>query len=174
MRGACFDQRAASRFSQPQCGNLSRFLMKRELSLRERALALLARREHTRAELARKLSPNAESAEAVEVLLDELAARGWLSEVRFAESRANTLSRKFGSRKIEYDLKSRGVSAEVIERTVERALEQELDNCRAAWLKKFGVQPQSAAEHGRQMRFLAGRGFSAETVRRVLKAKDGD
>ncbi len=148
--------------------------MKREPSLRERALALLARREHTRAELARKLSPHAESAEQVEVLLDELAARGWLSEVRFAESRANTLSRKFGSRKIEYDLKSRGVSADVVERTLERAREQELANCRAAWLRKFGMLPQNAAEHGRQTRFLAGRGFSAEAVRQVLKAKDGD
>ena len=124
--------------------------------------------------MTRKLSPHAESPEQIEQLLDALAARGWLSETRFAESRANTLSRKFGSRKIEYDLKSRGVSAEVVEQAVERALEQELDNCRLAWQKKFGVLPQGAAERGRQMRFLAGRGFSAEAVRAVLKAGDAD
>lgn len=146
----------------------------RVVSLRERALSMLARREHTRAEMMRKLSPYAESPEQVEQLLDALAARGWLSEARFAESRANTLARKFGSRKIEYDLRSRGVSAEVVEQTVERALAQELARCRAAWQKKFGVLPQGAAERGRQMRFLAGRGFSAEAVRQVLKTEDDD
>lgn len=145
-----------------------------ETSLRDRALAMLARREHTRAEMTRKLSPHSESPEQIEQLLDALTARGWLSEVRFAESRANTLARKFGSRKIEYDLRSRGVSAEIVEQTVERALAQELENCRAAWQRKFGELPQGAAERGRQMRFLAGRGFSAEAVRRTLKAEDSD
>jgi len=149
-------------------------MAKREPSLRERALAMLARREHTRVEMARKLSPHGESPEQVERLLDALAARGWLSDARFAESRANTLGRKFGSRMIEHDLRSRGVSAEVVEQTLQRALAQELDNCRAAWQRKFGVLPQSAAERGQQMRFLAGRGFSAEAVRRVLKSGFAD
>ncbi|MBE0627633.1 MAG: recombination regulator RecX [Burkholderiales bacterium] len=146
----------------------------REISLRERALAMLARREHTRAEMARKLSPHSESPQQVEQLLDALVARGWLSEARFAESRANTLSRKFGSRKIEYDLRSRGVSDEVVERSVLQARISELENCRSAWQRKFGTLPQNAAERGRQMRFLAGRGFSAEVVRQVLKAGDSD
>ncbi len=149
-------------------------MVKREIPLRERALAMLARREHTRTEMARKLSPHSESPEQVEQLLDALAARGWLSETRFAETRANALGRKFGSRKIEHDLRSRGVSVEVVAQTVEKALTQELENCRAAWQRKFGALPQSAAERGRQMRFLAGRGFSAEAVRRVLKAGDTD
>jgi len=147
---------------------------KKAIPLRDRALAMLARREHTRVEMTRKLSPHAESPEQVEQLLDALAARGWLSETRFAESRAHTLARKFGSRKIEYDLRSRGVSAEVVEQMVERSLAQEFENCRAAWRRKFGVLPQDAAERGRQMRFLAGRGFSAEAVRHVLKAADDD
>ncbi len=149
-------------------------MAKKAIPLRDRALAMLARREHTRVEMTRKLSPHAESPEQVEQLLDALAARGWLSETRFAESRAHTLARKFGSRKIEYDLRSRGVSAEVVEQMVERSLAQEFENCRAAWQRKFGVLPQDAAERGRQMRFLAGRGFSAEAVRHVLKAADDD
>ena len=149
-------------------------MVKREISLRERALAMLARREHTRAEMTRKLSPHSEYPEQVEQLLDALVARGWLSETRFAESRANALARKFGSRKIEHDLRSRGVSAEVVEYAVEQARKQELDICRAAWQRKFGVVPQSAAERGRQMRFLAGRGFSADAVRQVLKTGDAD
>ncbi len=149
-------------------------MAKRDISLRGRALSLLARREHTRAELLRKLGPHAESAAEIEVLLDQLTARGWLSEQRFAESRANALSRKFGSRKIEYDLKSRGVSADVVDRAVEQAQAREFENCRAAWQRKFGELPKDAAERGRQMRFLAGRGFSAEAVRQVLKTGDPD
>jgi regulatory protein len=149
-------------------------MVKREISLRERALTILARREHTRAEMTRKLAPHSESPEQIELLLDALVARGWLSEERFAESRANTLARKFGSRKIEYDLRSRGVSAEVVEQTVERTQAQEMENCRTAWQRKFGALPQDAAERGRQMRFLAGRGFSAEAVRQVLKAGDAE
>jgi len=147
---------------------------KPEVSLRGRALAMLARREHTRAEMALKLSPHAESPEQLDQLLDALVARGWLSEQRFAESRANSLARKFGSRKIEHDLRSRGVSAEVVERSVEQARAHELEHCRTAWQKKFGMLPQGAAERGRQMRFLAGRGFSADVVSRVLKAGDSD
>ncbi|TSA15039.1 MAG: recombination regulator RecX [Betaproteobacteria bacterium] len=135
---------------------------------------MLARREHTRAEMALKLSPHAESPEQLDQLLDALVARGWLSEQRFAESRANSLARKFGSRKIEHDLRSRGVSAEVVERSVEQARAHELEHCRTAWQKKFGMLPQGAAERGRQMRFLAGRGFSADVVSRVLKAGDSD
>jgi regulatory protein len=149
-------------------------MVKREISLRERALGMLARREHTRVEMRRKLSPHAEFPEQVEQLLDALTARGWLSETRFAESRANALARKFGSLKIEHDLSNRGVSAEVVEHTVEQARTRELDTCRAAWQRKFGVLPRDAAERGRQMRFLAGRGFSAEAVHRVLKAEDAD
>ena len=147
-------------------------MAKIEISLRARALAMLARREHTRAEMARKLSPHSDFPEQIEQLLDALVARGWLSDVRFAESRANTLARKFGSRKIEHDLDRRGVLAEVVVQTVERARTQELENCRAAWQRKFGVLPQNAAERGRQMRFLAGRGFTAEAVHQVLKAGD--
>jgi regulatory protein len=135
---------------------------------------MLARREHTRAEMTRKLAPHAESPEQLEQLLDALVVRGWLSEVRFAESRANALTRKFGSRKVEYDLKRRGVSAEVVERAVEQARAQELETCRAAWQRKFGALPQDAAERGRQARFLAGRGFCAETVRQILKTGETD
>ena len=149
-------------------------MAKPALSLRDRALAMLARREHTRAEMTRKLSPHSESPEQVEQLLDVLAARGWLSEARFAESRAAVLTRKFGCRKIELDLKSRGVSAEIIENTLAQARVLELENCRAAWQRKFGKLPQDAAERGRQARFLAGRGFSAEAVRAVLKTGDAD
>jgi len=143
-------------------------MAKRETPLRERALAMLARREHTRTEMARKLSAHCDSPQEIELLLDVLTARGWLSEARFAESRANTLARKFGSRKIEHDLKSRGVSFDVIEKTLGPAREHELDRCRAALQRKFREAPANAAERARRMRFLQGRGFSFDVIRAAM------
>jgi len=70
---------------------------KREPSLRERALGILARREHTRAELARRLGPHVEDADQLEALLDELERRKLLSDARYAEARVHTLSRKYGA-----------------------------------------------------------------------------
>ena len=74
--------------------------MKRERPLRERALGFLARREHSRAELRRKLAPHAESPGELEALLDDLVQRRFLSESRFAEARAHVMSRKFGAARI--------------------------------------------------------------------------
>ena len=86
------------------------------VELRARALRLLARREHTRAELERKLSPHAGSSEALDGLLSELKQKNQLSEERFAEERARRLSRKYGAARIRQDLKAKGVSEELIER----------------------------------------------------------
>src|SRR3990167_5135654 len=86
--------------------------MTRERSLRERALGFLARREHSRAELRRKLLPHAESPEDLDALLEDLIQRKFLSESRFAEARAHAMSRKFGAARIEHDLRAKGVSEE--------------------------------------------------------------
>src|SRR5262245_5374372 len=64
-------------------------------TLRNRALQLLARRDHSRLELKRRLTPHVEAGDDVEVLLDDLTARGWLSEARLAEATARTKARRF-------------------------------------------------------------------------------
>ncbi|MCU0806356.1 MAG: recombination regulator RecX [Burkholderiales bacterium] len=137
-------------------------------SLRNRALAILARREHTRAELARKLAPFAEAQADVETLLDDLAARKLLSDERYAEARTATLARKFGAARIEHELRARGVSAPTAERAVRGARETELDRARAAWQKRFGAPAADALEKAKQMRFLQSRGFSFEAIRAVV------
>ena len=62
-----------------------------ETTLLDRALACLARREHSRAELARKLASHAESADALTALLDDLESRRLLSDARYAEMRLRDL-----------------------------------------------------------------------------------
>ena len=134
--------------------------------LRARALRLLARREHSRQELARKLGPA--DPDAVTVLLDELQARGWLSEQRLADQLLHAAVGRFGTRKVMQQLAQKGVSQEVVAQARRRALENELESARAVWLKRFGKAPASLRERARQARFLERRGFEPEVIRTVL------
>ena len=75
-------------------------------SLRARAMRFLARREHSRAELQRKLSAVAEEGDNVEALLDDLAKKGWLSDARFAEQIIRSKARRFGPLKARHLLRA--------------------------------------------------------------------
>jgi len=138
-------------------------------SLRVRALKALGRREHSRQELQAKLQPFAEDPDELKALLDELEKRGWLSEARFVEQLTTTRRRKFGATRIVHELREKGVSDEAISAAQAQLKAGEVDAARAVWKKKFGKLPRSLQERGKQARFLAGRGFSAEVVHQVLK-----
>ncbi len=142
------------------------------MALRERALRLLAQREYTRQELSRKIAPLAESAEQLEALLDDLTRRHLLSDERYAEARRNSRAPRLGDARLAYELRSRGVAAELVRATLASG-EDELTRARRVWQRRFGNIPADAVdtvERTRQMRFLAGRGFSGETIRRLLSA----
>ncbi len=140
--------------------------------LKARALRLLMRREHGRDELTRKLLEHAESAAAVEVLLDELVRRKLLSEDRMAEARATTLSRKFGASRIRHDLRAKGIGDETIARVTAEAASTEVARATEIWKKKFRAPAANPAERAKQMRFLAARGFSFDTIKKVFAEKD--
>ena len=148
--------------------------MAREPSLRERALLFLARREHTRDELERKLKSKAEDPALLDALLDELVRSGKLSDARFAEARTNTLARKFGTSRILHELKSKGVSAEAAQQAVEGARATEVERAREAWKKRFRAPATTREEKAKQMRFLQSRGFSFAAIRAAVDgAMDG-
>ena len=138
-------------------------------SLRTRALKALGRREHSRQELRAKLEPFAEDPDELDALLDELGKRGWLSEARFVEQLTTTRRRKFGAARIVHELRQKGVSDDAIGAAQAQLKAGEVEAARAVWKKKFGKLPRSLSERGKQSRFLASRGFSAEVVQRVLK-----
>ena len=133
--------------------------------LKARALRFLARREHSRAELSRKLAPHAESAEALLFLLDELEKRKQLSDERYAEVRAHWMARKYGAAKIRQDLKAKGVAEEVAARV---STDGELERARGILARKYRDAATTAEEKARRMRFLQGRGFSFDTIRGAL------
>jgi regulatory protein len=137
-------------------------------SPRERALRLLARREHSRAELARKLNAADYDATEVDALLDEFEAKNWLSDRRFAESWVADHRSKAGSVKLAYDLRQRGVTDNIIEAVLSEIRDSEIDRAREVWQKKFGTPPADLIEKAKQMRFLQSRGFGAEVIRRVV------
>jgi len=137
-------------------------------SPRERALALLARREHSRAELARKLNVADCDGTEVEALLDEFEAKNWLSDRRFAESWVADHRSHAGAVKLAFDLRQRGVADNIIEAVLAENRDSELERAQAVWQKKFGSAPTDMTEKARQMRFLQSRGFGTEVIRRVI------
>ena len=139
-------------------------------ALKARALRLLAGREHSRDELARKLSPHAESAEVLQGLLRELESRGQLSNERFAESRARVLARKYGPARIRHDLQAKGVAQALIERVTGT---DELGAARAILQRKYRQPARTREERAKRARFLQGRGFSAEVIHRLVLREEG-
>lgn len=157
------------------------------LSLRGRAIQLLAQREHSRTELARKLSqprrgrptpasltdadesPPA-SAEDIERLLDQLEENGLLSDARAAAAYVRGHATRFGAAKLIHSLRTRGIDDALITTSLaQEEIEDEPTRAAALWHSKFGHAPRDIREWARQARFLQGRGFSGEVIRRLLK-----
>ena len=144
------------------------------LSLKARAVSYLSRREHSRVELARKLSPHADTPEEVEALLDSLAREGWQSDSRFVQGVVHTKSPAQGSVRIIHALRQQGISDAEVARVREQLKDTEFERAREVWQKRFGAkesagQSSTPAEYAKQARFLAARGFTHDVIRRVLK-----
>jgi regulatory protein len=173
-------------------------------ALKAYALALLAQREYSRAELRRKLlvrdhagsdgprransgnmrrerrEPTAAdtallaeglsgagAAQRVEAALDWLEAHRHLSDQRFVESRIRVRCERFGNLRIRHELAQHGLA---LPAEAEAALiESEFERARAIWERRFGTGTSIATDAAKQARFLTGRGFSADVIRRVLR-----
>ena len=136
--------------------------------LRERALRLLTRRDHSRHELARKLAPHAESAEALSTLLDDLERSGLLSDQRYADQRSTARGKRLGNSRVAYELRTKGVEDAIIATALD-ALGDEMSRARDVWQKKFrGVTPGSREEWAKHARFLQSRGFPPNLIRKLL------
>ena len=155
-------------------------------SLEARALGWLAQREQSRSELRRKLLRLARSrldgADAdngsgkdreaalggeVEQLLDRLQKLQLLSDPRFIESRVRVRAERFGVRRIASELAQHGLQLDAT--TQRRLADSELQRAQRLWQRRFGAPAADRSETLRQMRFLAGRGFAADVIRRVVR-----
>ena len=142
-------------------------------SLGVRALSFLARREHSRVELARKLAPHAQEGDDVEGLLDALSAKGWLNEARYAEQVIRSKARRFGPVKLTHLLRAKGVNDEAIAVGLRAAGAEGASSIEAVWKSRFRSMPADDREKARQVRFLHARGFAFEEVLRYMKERKG-
>jgi regulatory protein len=139
-----------------------------QLSLKGRALRLLSQREHSRAELARKLARHEEEPGQLARILDELQAKGFIDEARVVESVLHRRAPRLGAGRIRQELQAKGLDPERVAQAVATLKDSELARARAVWRRKFEAPAQDATERARQARFLAARGFGGETIRKVI------
>lgn len=135
-----------------------------------RALRFLAQREHSRRELERKLSSQANTRLSEEVInvLDKLEQQGFLSEKRAAEQITRIRRTRFGSQRIIHELKTKGIDDHLIGDILPVLKETELETALNIWRKKFAQPPATREERAKQIRFMMNRGFSMETIQHVL------
>ena len=139
------------------------------LSLKGRALRLLAGREHSRSELERKLAPHEDEPGQLGPVLDELQAKGLISEARVIESVIHRRAARFGAARIRQELSGKGLDAQAVAQALDGLRASEFERAREVWARKFGGEiATDPREKARQMRFLMTRGFSAEVVRKVV------
>ncbi|MBK0391294.1 recombination regulator RecX [Ramlibacter algicola] len=139
-----------------------------QLSLKGRALRLLGNREHTRTELERKLARYAEQPDELAKVLDDLQAKGFISEQRVVESVLHRRAARLGAGRIRQELQAKGVDGELVAHAMQQLRATEIARARDVWQRRFGEPPRDTAERGKQARFLAARGFTGDVIQRVL------
>src|SRR5574343_953815 len=83
-------------------------------SLKGRALRLLASREHSRAELERKLQAHETAPGELAQALDELQAKGFINEARVVQSVVHRRAERLGTQRVRAELNAKGLPAELV------------------------------------------------------------
>ena len=163
-------------------------------ALKSRALRWLAQRDHSRAELERKLLTHARALarlaeatsgpeatfpdsllrERVAAVIGGLAAAGLMNEPRMAEALLAAKAPRFGESRLRQVMQQRGLEPALVDAAVQQARGSEFERAQALWQRRFGGPGATPAERARQMRFLAGRGFCGDVIRRVVRGGAGD
>lgn len=144
------------------------------LSLKARAVGYLSRREHSRAELRRKLAPHAETPEEVDTLLDALERENWLSNDRFVDSLVHRRASRYGAARVMQEAKTHQLGNEQLHDLQDRLRETEVERAREVWRKRFGTAPDSPEARAKQIRFMVARGFSRAVVGKIIRGVEDD
>ena len=144
-------------------------------TLKQRAIALLARREYARAELATRLAATGAARDEVAAVIEELVNEGLLSDARFAAALVHRKARDLSRSAIIRALREKGVAADDAKDALAELGEvDELARARALWKRRFGAPPVDEREKARQLRFLVSRGFAHAIALRALKLAGPD
>jgi regulatory protein len=136
-------------------------------ALKNKAIYLLARREHSRQELIRKLIQRGFAAQAISSVLDELENEGLLNEQRFITSFIRSRrARGFGPLKICAELKEHGIDRSLWQSNEEWQEELWQNSATILCAKRFGlVAEKTPEERIRQSRYLQQRGFTSQQIK---------
>ena len=146
----------------------------RQPSLKGRALRYLSGREHSRAELERKLARFEEEPGELQRVLDELQAKDFINEARVVESVLHQRAPRMGAARVRQELQHKGIAPEAIAEAVAGLRATELARATDVWRRRFDQPPQDPKEHARQARFLMARGFSGAIVGKLLRTPRDD
>lgn len=146
------------------------------VAVRRTAMDLLARREHGRVELTRKLRQRGALPEMIDTALDRLTEEGLLSESRYLESFVSYRARSgYGPSRIREELGQRGLQRTDIELALRESGINWYEQLEDTWRRKFsGHLPIDMRERAKQGRFLAYRGFSMEMINRLFSGRGMD
>ena len=140
-------------------------------AIRRVAMDLLARRDHGRVELTRKLRQRGAPLELIEPALDRLTEQGLLCEARYLENFIGYRARSgSGPARIREELLQRGLPREAVEHALrDSGIDWRLQ-LHNTWQRKFaGHLPSDARERAQQSRFLTYRGYPMEQIGRLLR-----
>jgi regulatory protein len=138
-------------------------------ALKAQAVRLLARREYARAELEEKLVAKGAARSDVRVVVDELAAGGYLSNERYAHAVSRQMAGRYSRRSIAGELKAKGIAAEDIATALAATGVDDDAALEALWRRRFGELPADDREKARQIRFLQARGFAVSAILKLLR-----
>jgi regulatory protein len=140
-------------------------------SIRNKAMDLLARREHSEQELRQKLKTREYDADAIDEILQALKKDRLQSDERFTESYVNhRFNAGVGPLKIRFELRQKGVSDRLADEFLEPLSDQWDELMTRQRIRKYGASiPNDYAERMKQARFLQNRGFSPESVMRLFR-----
>lgn len=136
-------------------------------SIREKAMDYLSRREHSRVELKKKLLLKDFLPDEIDSALDKLAKDDLQSDDRFAQNYVRYRQQLgFGPKRIELELRARGISENLIEHYVDARNTEWKKQIKSLWRKKFS---DTLKNQQQQFRFLLYRGYAAEDISQLLR-----
>lgn len=144
---------------------------KAKISLLGRGIRYLSMREHSEAEIRKKLHPYAENEDDLNHVILQLKNKNFLSNERFSDSliykKANTL----GNHRIAHELRKHDLDPEIISKHLLNLKKSESKRAYEVWLKKFGTLAKEPKDLAKQIRFMVSRGFDQELVYRIVRGK---
>lgn len=146
----------------------------------QKAVELLARREHSRKELTAKLVARQYdekcSPAQIEQLMERLEEKGLLSNARFTEAYvASRKLRGFGPVRIRHELRQRGIEDSLVEQYLDVDGHEWQEILYGIWENKYGTDvPKDYALKSKQIRFLQGRGFSHQQINDIYKKNNDE